>query len=89
MATWSYLWVAGIIPGLNYQFMNPLELIVQGFIQSDDSSLYVNDKVAFRVTLTSVDFIKHQTVIAFVLVCGKHLQRHKNSLMKLESQMLF
>lgn len=67
--------MAGVIPGLDHQFMDPLHFIIQGPIQSDDPRLNIHDKEAVRVTLTSVDFIKDQTIIALILICCKDLKR--------------
>lgn len=69
----SYLRVAGIIPGLDHQFMDPLQFKIQWSIQSDDPRLDINDEVTVRVTLTPVDFIKNQTIITLILICCKHL----------------
>lgn len=60
--------MAGIIPGLDHQFMDPLQFIIQGPIKSDNPRLDIHDKVAVRVTLTAIDFIQDQAVISFVLI---------------------
>lgn len=65
---WKYLRVAGIIPGLDNQFMDPLQFIIQGPVQSDNPGLHIHDKVAVWVTLTTVDFIQDQAIISFVLI---------------------
>lgn len=67
--------MAGIVPGLDHQFMDPFHFIIQGPVQSDDPSLYIHDKVAVRVTLTPVDFVKDQTVITLILIRCNYLQR--------------
>lgn len=70
--------MAGVIPGLDYQFMHPLQLKVQGPVESDNPRLHIHDKVALRVTLAPVDFIEHQTIIALIFICCKHLQRQES-----------
>lgn len=69
--------MTGVVPGLDHQFMDPFQFIIQGPIQCDDPRLDIHDEVAVWVTLTSVDFIEDQTIITIILICCKHLQRMK------------
>lgn len=64
----KYLRVAGIVPGLYHQFMDPLQFIIQGPVQSDNPGLDIHDKVTVWVTLTAVDFIQDQAIISFILI---------------------
>lgn len=57
--------------------MDPFQFIIQGPIQRDDPRLDIHDEVAVWVTLTSVDFIKDQTIITIILVCCKHLDERE------------
>lgn len=65
--------MTGVIPGLDHQFMDPLQLIVQGPVEGNDAGFDIHDKVAIRITLAPVDFIKDQTVIALIFICCKYL----------------
>lgn len=65
--------MTGVIPGLDHQFMDPLQLIVQGPVEGNDARFDIHDKVAIRITLAPVDFIKDQTVIALIFICCKYL----------------
>lgn len=65
--------MTGIIPGLDHQLMDPLQLIVQGPVEGNHARFDVHHKVAIGITLAPVDFIQHQAVIALVFICGKYL----------------
>lgn len=69
----KHLRVTGIVSGLDHQFMDPLEFVVQGPVEGNDARFDVHDKVAFRITLAPVDFIQDETVIPLIFICGKYL----------------
>lgn len=77
----KYLRVAGIISRLDHQFMDSLQFVVQGPVEGNDTRFDIHDKVAVRVTLAPVDFIKDQTVISLIFIRREDLRekvRHRS-----------